>query len=111
MEAAIPPDIMKRISVNSYAEMSELLPEKIQESFLFPVGKKKKVAPIDNFVDWVLAFTTYSQALLAKNPAMGGGGGGELLTFIGTVACLAWNHPGSAWSVYIQTNLLSKCCG
>lgn len=87
--------------------MSELLSDKIQESFLFSIGKKKKVAPIDNFVDWVLAFTTYSQALLANNPAMGG----DLLTFIGTVACLAWDHPGSAWSVYIQTNLLSKCCG
>ena len=97
---SIPADILRRIQKNSYVELSELLPEKIQESFLYPEGRKKKVAPIDKFVDWpwVLAFCTYGQALLAQKPDLGG----DLLTFVGTVARLARDHPGSAWAVYEQ---------
>ena len=43
----IPAEILSRIHKNSYVELSELLPEKIQESFLYPDGRKKKVTPID----------------------------------------------------------------
>ena len=93
---AIPSDILKRIQSKSYVELSELLPERIQESFLYPDGKKKKAPAIDKFVDWVLAFCTYSQALLSVNSSIGG----ELLTFVGTVARLARDHPGLAWAAY-----------
>ena len=94
---AIPADIMKRVEDNSYVELSELLPEKIQEAFLYPDSKgKKKAQPLDKFVDWVLAFTVYSQALLAKDPTIAG----DLIIFIGTVARLARDHPGAAWAIY-----------
>ena len=93
---AIPSDILKRIQSKSYMELSELLPERIQESFLYPDGKKKKAPAIDKFVNWVLAFCTYSQALLSVNSSIGG----ELLTFVGTVARLARDHPGLAWATY-----------
>ena len=94
----IPAEILSRIHKNSYMELSKLLPEKIQESFLYPDGRKKKVAIIDKFVDWVLAFCTYGQALLARKPDIGG----DLLTFVGTVARLARDHPGPAWAAYEQ---------
>ena len=92
----IPAEILSRIHKNSYMELSKLLPEKIQESFLYPDGRKKKVAVIDKFVDWVLAFCTYGQALLARKPDIGG----DLLTFVGTVARLARDHPGGCRSIY-----------
>ena len=56
---SIPSDIMKRIQSKSYVELSELLPERIQESFLYPEGKKKKAPTINKFVDWVLTLCTY----------------------------------------------------
>lgn len=94
---AIPADIMKRVAENSYVELSELLPEKIQEASLFPEGKKKKKAqPIEKFDDWVLAFAVFSQALLAKNPSIAS----DLIIFMGTVARLARDHPGPAWATY-----------
>ena len=47
---------MQRVAENAYVELSELLPEKIQEASHFPDGKKKKkVQPMDKFDDWVLA--------------------------------------------------------
>ena len=46
--------------------------------------EKKKARAIEKFTDWLLAFCTYSQALLSDNPHLGG----DLLTFIGTVAWL-----------------------
>ena len=95
---SVPAEILHRIHKNSYVELSELLPEKIQESFLYPDGRKKKAAPIDKFVDWVLAFCTYGQALLTQKPEIGG----DLLTFVGTVARLARDHPGPAWATYEQ---------
>ena len=39
---------------------------------------------MDNFVDWVLAFAVYSQALLSKDPPIAG----DLLLFMETVARL-----------------------
>ena len=93
---AIPSDVLKRIQSKSYVELCELLPERIQESFLNPNGKKKKAPAIDKFFDWMLAFCTYSQALFSVNPFIGG----ELLTFVGTVTRLARDHPGLAWATY-----------
>ena len=42
---SIPSELLRRIKENSYMELTEFLPERIQESFLFPGGKKKKVSP------------------------------------------------------------------
>ena len=92
----IPADIFSKIKPNHYVELSELLPEKIQDSILYPEGKKKKAPAIEKFTDWVLAFCTYSQALLSVNPHLGG----DLLTFVGTVARLARDHPSLAWAAY-----------
>ena len=78
-------------------ELSELLTEKIQESFLYS-DSQKKVGLLTNFVDSVLAFCTYSQALLAQKPHIGG----DLLTFVGTVVRLARDHQGPAWGMYEQ---------
>ena len=39
---------------------------------------------MDNFVDWVLAFAVYSQALLSKDPSIAG----DLLLLMETVARL-----------------------
>ena len=102
---AIPSDILKRIQSKSYVELSELLPERIRESFLYPDGKKKKAPAIDKFVDWVLAFCTYSQALLSVNSSIGG----ELLIFVGTAARLARDRYllGMQWKnkVFIDNQL------
>ena len=65
---SIPADLLQRIQKKQYVELMEFLPERIQESFLFPDGKKRKLQPIDKFLDWVLAFCTYSQALAASSP-------------------------------------------
>ena len=94
---SIPSELLRRVKENSYVELSEFLPERIQESFLFPDGKKKKIPSIDRLSDWVLAFCTFSQALLASNPGVSAA---DLITFIGTVARLARDHPGSAWVSY-----------
>ena len=73
------------------------MPEKIQEAGLYPEGKsKKKAQPIEKFVDWVLAFSVFSQALLTKDPSIAS----DLLIFVGTVARLARDHPGAAWASY-----------
>ena len=64
-----------------------MLTEKIQESFLYS-DSQKKVSLLTRFVDSVLAFCTYSQALLAQKPHIGG----DLLTFVGTVVRLARDH-------------------
>ena len=94
---AIPADIMKRVADNSYIELSELLPEKIQEASLYPEGKnKKKAQPVEKFDDWVLAFAVYSQALMSKDPSIAS----DLIIFMGTVARLARDHPGAAWATY-----------
>ena len=94
---AIPADIMKRVADNSYIELSELLPEKIQEASLYPEGKnKKKAQPVEKFNDWVLALAVYSQALLSTDPSIAS----DLIIFMGTVASLAWDHPGGAWATY-----------
>jgi hypothetical protein len=55
-------------------------------------------SPIAKFLDWVLAFFTYSQALASgsSSPTLAC----DLLTFVGTVARLARDHPGSAWASY-----------
>ena len=37
----IPADIFTKIKINHYVELSELLPEKIQDSILYPEGKKE----------------------------------------------------------------------
>ena len=58
--------------------------------------EKKKARAIEKFTDWLLAFCTYSQALLSDNPHLGG----DLLTFIGTVAWLAQDHSSLAWAIY-----------
>lgn len=94
---AIPADIVKRVADNSYIELSELLPERIQEASLYPEGKnKKKAQPVEKFDDWVLAFAVYSQALLSKDPSIAS----DLIIFMGTVARLARDHPGAAWATY-----------
>ena len=94
---AIPADILKKVADNSYIELSEFLPEMIQEASLYPEGKnKKKAQPIDKFVDWVLAFSVFSQALLTRDPSIAS----DLLVFVGTVARLAQDHPGAAWALY-----------
>jgi hypothetical protein len=95
---SIPADLLQRIRKKQYVELTEFLPERIQESFLFPDGKKRKLQPIDKFLDWVLAFCTFSQALAASSPHLAA----DLLTFVGTVARLARDHPGSAWASYEQ---------
>ena len=95
---SIPVDLLQRVQKGQYVELTEFLLERIQESFLFPEGKKKKLQPIDQFLDWVLAFCTYSQALASgsSSPTLAC----DLLTFVGTVARLARDHPGSAWASY-----------
>ena len=95
---SIPADLLKKVTDGSYVELSGFLPETIQESFLYPDGRKKKLTPIDKFTDWVLAFCCFGLASLQANPELGG----DLLTFIGTVARLARDHPGPAWAVYEQ---------
>ena len=74
-----------------------------QNSFLrkfrtpFSTQKGKKKAPvIEKFTDWIQAFCTYSQTLLSVNPHLGG----DLVTFVGTVARLARDHPSLAWAAY-----------
>ena len=103
---SIPPDLLKKVIQNDYVELSDLLPERIQEVSLFGDSKRKKSLPIDKFVDWVLAFATYSHALLLKSPAIAP----DLITFIGTVARLARDHSGLAWASYersIRANMLA----
>ena len=85
---SIPADLLKKVTEGSYIELSGFLPETIQESFLYPDGRKKKLTPIDKFTDWVLAFCCFGLASLQANPELGG----DLLTFIGTVARLATTH-------------------
>ena len=58
---------------------------------------KKKAQPIEKIVDWVLAFSVFSQALLTKDPSIAS----HLLVFLGTVARLAWDHPGAAWPGFL----------
>ena len=48
---SIPSEFLRRVQENSYVELSEFLPERIQESFLFPDGKKKNIPPIDRLSD------------------------------------------------------------
>ena len=93
---SIPVDLL-RVQKGQYVELTEFLPERIQESFPFSEGKKKKLQPIDKFLDWVLAFCTYSQALASgsSSPILACD-----LTFVVTVARLARDHPGSAWASY-----------
>lgn len=94
---SLPHEFVKKIANHEYVELGDLLPERIQEASLFPEGKlRRRSSPIEKFVDWVLAFSTYSHGLLAKNPAIAA----ELITFMGTVARLARDHPGMAWSAY-----------
>ena len=81
---------------HSYIELSDLLPERIQDALLFPDSRKKKSPVVDKFVDWVLAFCTYGQAIVSLNSKVSS----DLLTFIRTVAHLARDHLGQAWSVY-----------
>ena len=93
---SIPADLLKKVKENSYIELTEFLPERIQDSVLYPDRKKRKVSPISVFQDWVLAFCTFSHGLLSSNPQLAA----ELLTFIGTVARLARDRPGQAWAAY-----------
>ena len=54
----------------------------------------------------MLVFCTYSQALLVQKPEQGA----DLLTFVGTVARLARDHPGTVWAIYkqgIQANVIA----
>ena len=48
---AIPTYLLARVKKKAYVELAEFLPEKIEESFLYPEGSKTKVAPIEKFVD------------------------------------------------------------
>ena len=95
---SIPANLLKKVLEGSYLELAAFLPERIQESFVYPEGNKKKLSPIEGFTDWVLAFCCFGIAHLQSNP----GNAVDLLTFVGTVACLARDHPGAAWSTYEQ---------
>ena len=95
---SIPGDLLKKVLDGSYVELAAFLPERIQESFLYPEGNKKKLAPIDKFTDWVLAFCSFGIATLQAHPDFGA----NLLTFMGTVARLARDHHGPAWATYEQ---------
>ena len=79
-------------------ELAAFLPERIQESFLNPEGKKKKLSPIESFADWVLTFCCFGIAYMQSNPVTAV----DLLTFLGTVARLARDHLGTAWATYEQ---------
>jgi hypothetical protein len=93
---SIPPELLSRVQKHQYVELSELLPEKIQEACLYPEQKRKKATPISDFTEWVLAFSTFGQALASRDPALAL----KLLVFVGSVARLARDLPGSAWAVY-----------
>ena len=82
-------------------ELAAFLPERIQESFLHPEGKKKKLSPIESFMDWVLAFCCLG--LPTCSPTL-------LLQWISSRSwgpSPAWprttrEHPGTAWATYEQ---------
>ena len=63
---------------------------------VYPEQKRKKATPISDFTEWVLAFSTFGQALASRDPALAL----KLLVFVGSVARLARDLPGSAWAVY-----------
>ena len=62
---SIPADILCRYQENSYVELSELRPEKNQESFLYPEGWKKEVVPcmIKELVPVVVACAMWGGAI------------------------------------------------
>ena len=85
---SIPAELLQKVHNGSYVELSAFLPERIQESFLYPDGNKKKLPLLEKFTKWVLAFSCFGKA----NPDIGA----DLLTFMGTVARLARDYPGQA---------------
>ena len=93
---SIPAELLTRIRKHQYVELSELLPEKIQEACLYGDNKRKKSPPITDFTEWVLAFSTYGQALASQDPSLAL----KLLVFVGSVARLARDLPGGAWAAY-----------
>lgn len=75
---------MKRVADNSYIELSELLPEKIQEASLYPEGKnKKKAQPVEKFDDWVLHLLCISRPFCLRTQALRTS---DLIIFMETVA-------------------------
>lgn len=96
---AIPADLLKRVRENSVIDLAEFLPDSIQEAVLYGQDGKRRRTSINNLADWVLAFCTFSQALLAKDPKLGG----DLLTYVGTVARMAKDCRGQAWASYDRT--------
>ena len=95
---AIPADLLRKVEEGSYVELAAFLPERITESFLYPEGNKKKLPPIEKFSEWVMAFCCFGLTLAQTKPNIGP----DLLTFIGTVARLARDHPGQSWATYEQ---------
>ena len=93
---SIPAELLQKVHNGSYVELSAFLPERIQESFLYPDGNKKKLPLLEKFTEWVLAFSCFGIASLKANPDIGA----DLLTFMGTVARLARDYPGQAWASY-----------
>ena len=93
---SIPAELLTRILKHQYVELSELLPERIQEACLYSDTKRKKSPPITDFMEWVLAFSTFGQALASQDPSLAP----KLLVFVGSVARLARDLPGGAWAAY-----------
>jgi hypothetical protein len=100
---SIPAEIMKNISANSYIELSDLLPERIQDTLLFPDSRKRKSPVGDKVVDWVLAFCTYGQAIVSLNLKICG----DLLTFIGT--CSGSSGLGPSWPSLVSVRTELSC--
>ena len=92
---SIPAELLTRILKHQYVELSELLPEKIQEACLYS-DKRKKSPPIADFTEWVLAFSTYGQALASQDFFLAP----KLLVFVGSMARLARDLPVGVWAAY-----------
>ena len=93
---SIPAELLTRILKHQYVELSELLPEKIQEACLYSNSKRKKSPPITEFTKWVLAFSTYGQELASQDPSLAP----KQLVFVGSMARPAQDLPGGAWAAY-----------
>ena len=87
---SIPAELLTRILKHQYVELSELLPEKIQEACLYSNSKRKKSPPITEFTKWVLAFSTYGQELASQDPSLAP----KRLVFVGSMARPAQDLPG-----------------
>lgn len=91
---ALPASLVETIRKGSFIEFGDLLPESIFEAFVNAGEKDKdkkrwKPPPIEGLCDWMLAYTTWANTIVATDPSRDL----PLFQYLGVIGHLARDNP------------------